>query len=244
LVSIKFEKEGMENKKYMGRDAIGNEEFVEDQWVEKSFHVAFTRKLEQHAGKWHIIPPGDRRKNSTKDKGEVGAPVVETVEEESRGRKRKRNRKAKNLLVKKPMMWVQGQDKTCVYTSMANCMSWLGKTELAWIIQGKAKKSLKSGEPFQKLTQLMEERGQEFSRSVIFKERMFDPFINQAKYPTVAQLCAKDGGVEHAVTFYGDLIFEPSSGAVLRLTKENLDGCVISGYLYVIFAIRFQNDIK
>ena len=143
-------------------------------------------------------------------------------------------------------MYKQGKENTCVFVSMANCMAHCGKAELADVINGKALKLLRNGKPFDELIKLMRERGKEFSEPIVYSQMKFDPLTNQANLPTVAQLRANDGGVEqHAVTFFGNLIFEPTTmGKPMELNERNLNQCCGKGYSCVEHAVRFHNGEK
>ena len=123
---------------------------------------------------------------------------------------------------------------------MAHC----GKAELADVINGKALKSLRDGKPFDALIKVMRERGEEFSEPIVYSQMKFDPLTNQANLPTVAQLRANDGGVEHAVTFFGNLIFEPTMGVPMELNERNLNRCCGKGYWCVEHAVRFHKGGK
>jgi hypothetical protein len=52
---------------------------------------------------------------------------------------------------------------------------------------------------------------------------------------------AKDGGVEHAVTFYRNMIFDACEERALELNEENLRKCTGAGFEMSFFAIRFQH---
>jgi hypothetical protein len=78
--------------------------------------------------------------------------------------------------------------------------------------------------------------------------KWFDPICDRSIYPTVVQLMGKDGGVEHAVTFVGDWIFDSNFPRALPLNREALDficagdedGNVQGWFLEVYHGYRFQ----
>ena len=249
LVSCKYDKNGMNDKFFLGRNATGEVEALEKKWMMATFDFQFLEKVKTRNGDWIQIPAGSTRKVELE--GKVNMFINDSSQNQNTGKskpnfgitkqKRKRQRgKSPFVQGKKPKMWLQGNDRTCVFTSFANCMSFLNKRELAETIQQKAISSINGGNPFEELIKLMSVRGEEFKRPVIFKDYKFQPVNMRANLPTVAQLCARDGGIEHAVTFFGDWIFESNQQQAMQLSEANLDKCVIGGFWYVKYAVRFH----
>jgi hypothetical protein len=136
---------------------------------------------------------------------------------------------------------VEDEGDTCLFTSMASCLFYMGRTKKAATIYNNRHKSLKKTDRFELLASLMKRDGRLHSVPIYFKEGRYNPMRMQSKYPTACQLIANDGGIEHAVTFYRDLIFDSSEERALKLTEENLKYCTGSGYLGSYIAIRFQH---
>lgn len=75
--------------------------------------------------------------------------------------------------------------------------------------------------------------------------RQFDPFLssNQSLCPTLAICLSIDNSREHAVTFFGDWIFDSNEMKALPITKETLNRCAPFGFKGVLKAWTFGKHL-
>ena len=65
-------------------------------------------------------------------------------------------------------------------------------------------------------------------KPVGYQVACFDVLSDISEFPTVLALEAVDGGMQHAITAVGKLIFDSNCEWVLPLTKKSLDYCCSS----------------
>ena len=130
---------------------------------------------------------------------------------------------------------------TCLFNSMASCLFYMKRENKAKKIYDNRKQSLTARNRFELLIRLMAGEGRLNSVPYMFKKGKYNPMTMMSRHPTACQLLANDGGIEHAVTFYRNLIFDSSEERVMYLTEENLKKCTGSGFAGSYMAIRFQH---
>ena len=129
---------------------------------------------------------------------------------------------------------------TCLFASMASCLFFMKREKKAKFIYDNRQRSLTVPNRFELLIKLMGKEGRLNTAAYTFKN--YNPLTTRSKHPTACQLLAKDGGIEHAVTFYRNYIFDSCEERVMHLNKEdNLKKCTGSGYAGSFIAIRFQH---
>jgi hypothetical protein len=195
-------------------------ELVPNEWMRNTFRKWYIEAV-RHRQKWCKVTPGKRRK------------LVRNVDEDSAWKSPPVVMKRLAYCYKRP------DEDACLFKSMASCLHYMGHKQKARRIYNAINKSLHCMDRFELLTSLMKEDGRLCSVPVIYKEGKFDPFIRQSKYPTACQLVAKDGGIEHAVTFYKNLVFDAAEEKPMEISKESLKKCTGTGFLRSMYAVQY-----
>ena len=195
---------------------------LKKEWVEDNFTEAFISQVktrgEQHASRYLWVPCGSAKKR------EFPWPYNTTFPK---------------------IKYQQGKRDTCVSSSLASCMHYLGHVDLAQWIEDFGVKfvSNKQNNVDRFLSSLMDqmERDQKgFSRKfmvVKLKANLFDLFstdLDTRKYPKVLQLLGSNGGMQHAITVYDGLIFDSNLQRAVELTVDHLEFCIDAKYIGIL----------
>jgi hypothetical protein len=219
---------------------------IEDDWMKLNFRKFYREKLRQ-IRKWSAVPPGKRRKLQGNSYQLVSMPECGAF----------------NFWIPvgapKPIkfvgcpirFWQDFCGESCLFSSMASCMWFLGRHQTARMLDGNKLTSTTKIDRFSFLTRLMQTKTREkdgkqytnrlYTVPVAFKKGRYRPLTMQTRFPTACQLLAKDGGVEHAVTFYKNMIFDACEERAMELTEDNLRRCTGTGFDTNFFAIQFQH---
>ena len=146
-----------------------------------------------------------------------------------------------------PIQFPRNSKWTCLFSSFASALQFLGLSKTAAKLASEADKfSVDNGEGWNNWNALLEIMKADCRWLVpVPLGRHFDILNNQSMYPAVAQLEAADGGVQHAITVVGKLIFDSNCARALPLSKESLDHCCSSdeksgSYQRVLHGYRFE----
>jgi len=124
--------------------------------------------------------------------------------------------------------YLQQGRSTCLFSSLASALFFLGLTDKAEIVASKATKYSADAEGgifnWNGLLQTMS-MACKWLQPVKIIGNVFDILEDISKFPTVLSLEAVDGGTQHAVTIVGRMIFDSNCERALALTKSNLDYC-------------------
>jgi hypothetical protein len=154
----------------------------------------------------------------------------------------------------------QNDAATCLLSSAASALDYIGRNvlgnhvgivEAASEIQNVAKRTI-GKQLFENNWSLLKKQIQIKIGFLLPKKlnRWFNPNLDKSLYPTVVQLMAKDGGVEHAVTIVGEWIFDSNFQEALPLSTHALDFlCAPDGeenvqgwFQEVYHGFRFEED--
>jgi hypothetical protein len=124
--------------------------------------------------------------------------------------------------------YMQQGESTCLFSSFASALHYIGLKETAAEIASEASEwsANQVGGIFNwnALLHLMK-RSCAWLQPRKIKGNMFDVLKDASEYPTLLQLKAKDGGIQHAITVVGGLIFDSNCERAIPLNKKSLDYC-------------------
>ena len=129
------------------------------------------------------------------------------------------------------LQYMQEGDFTCLFSSLASALFFLGLTRPAEAIASSAK-TFASNAPagifnWNGLLMCMQSACKWLQPCKIHGN-CFDVMKDISQYPTVLSLQAVDGGTQHAITIVGRMIFDSNCERALALTRRNLDYCCSS----------------
>ena len=150
-----------------------------------------------------------------------------------------------------PCVHQQRDKRTCVFSSFASCVHYLGHEEMGTRLQTLSAKQSYRMDNLERLkaavdTSLgMQCRIKKYKKDDAPKNRL-DPLTktdmrekNGLAYPIVVVLEGDDGGTEHAVTIYDSWVFDSNVEVALPLTQNTLDWCVMGKFVRVHQGIKF-----
>ena len=140
----------------------------------------------------------------------------------------------------------QGEYRTCVFSSFASCVHHLGHVDLGCRIQLLAKNISGHVNSLQNLKMAVDVgmgkpiniRKYKTGRLNLLDKNQQVETDGQC-HPTVVVLQGEDAGIEHAVTVYGDWVFDSNAEFAQPLTRKTLDWCVNGKFLKVHKAVRY-----
>ena len=138
----------------------------------------------------------------------------------------------------------QGHYNTCLYRGFASAIHHLGEKTLASAIASKAPTTMELNGLAQ-LNQLCADVNNRFSVVKYMTHKKAGPLdvlnLPGREHPTVIIPLGSDGGVQHAITVVGDLVFDSTQNYALTLSQLSVDWCCDSegGYLGVYKAVTF-----
>ena len=147
------------------------------------------------------------------------------------------------------LQYMQGNESTCLFMSVASALHYLHLEKSAKIIADSAAEYAASAPKgrynWDGLQSLMRKHCKQFQPFRLRGTKNFDILHETSEYPTVVQLEAEDGGIQHAITVVGRLIFDANCQRALPLTMKSLNYCCSSKdkkgkYKRVYFGYRFK----
>ena len=144
------------------------------------------------------------------------------------------------------MAYQQGRQDSCVFSSAASALFYLGETKAAHVVAAHIPASLAHGDRMTLLHDVLKSKKVKTVEVVCrFKRGRLDLLSEESPDPTTVQLLGEDGGAGHAVTIVGRWIFDATQPHALPLSRESLDECCSSArgrvaYERVAKAVRFR----
>jgi hypothetical protein len=139
----------------------------------------------------------------------------------------------------------QGKEDLCLFYSFASALRYMGLTLVASMVKDQARKSVNLGTLLERIdllqSTLLKHREDLFdlSNRSIYSRGKFDPLNNKQKAPTLAIMRSVDGAINHAVTFFGDWIFDSNEKRALPICIEALNRVAPPGFKDVLLAFRY-----
>jgi hypothetical protein len=144
------------------------------------------------------------------------------------------------------MRYQQGQRETCLYSSFASVLHYIGYKVSAYAIQQKAVGTGEGGgvNSLKTLSNLVRHMSEIQFMNTRKTKPQFNWEIDLGKEMIlVAVLQSEDGGVNHGVTIFGGYIFDSNEDqALLPLCTEALDYCC-SCYPNIFKFVRFHKGV-
>jgi hypothetical protein len=146
--------------------------------------------------------------------------------------------------------YLQEGASTCLFCSFASALHYVKFEETAGVIASLANSfSADSNQGvfcWRKLLEIMKERLPWLQPQKI-NGKVFDIFTDVSPYPTVMTLESNDGGIQHAITVVGKIVFDSNCARALPLTQTTLDYCCstdtrLSSYKRVYKGYRFMEN--
>ena len=129
----------------------------------------------------------------------------------------------------------QGGQDTCVFSSLASALSYKGYNDASEIISSKIKDSINFGDPMTSAAALLRNSLQ------VVRYDLTMTITEPKEFPTIVQITAK-----HAISIYGEHIFDSNFHEPMQLNKDNLTRCCKNvsdeGFLGVIRGYIFSDD--
>jgi hypothetical protein len=218
------------------------------EWMRENFHKGYIHILMRNPGSWLRIPAGKREKRTRRDKNtrlfhdnESVAAATTTVMYGGQSYVQL-TAVGNHWPVQK---FHQGVTASCVVTSMASALYYMGLSRTAAMLQDQAAKSVKrqtNKERIELVETILRKHeptlfGQPPTRFGPGKFRVLEDVSN---CPTLLILESVDGDSHHAVTLVGHWIFDAAETKALPICLEALNRCAKPGFERVFFAIRFN----
>ena len=195
-------------------------------WMKQRFDAKFLSLVQTASSrpgmylKWIYVPVGDARED---DK----APS--------------------NLLTNIQVHYTQKNYDTCLSKSVASALHHLNKTRIASVISSMATKNTYAPVDVQlnHLCSVAQEKDWELLVTKwMTKKRMAKFDLNNEtsdRWALVVIPLGGDGGIGHAITIVGDLIFDSTQSHALKLGKDSFDWCCANdnGFERIYMAVRF-----
>ncbi len=196
-------------------------------WINQRFDAKFLAMVRTAStrissfNKWIYIPVGDAREDD-----KAPAYLVTNVE----------------------VHYTQKNHDTCLYKSVASAMHHLEKKHLASVISSTATQHMYTpvDDQLNNLTYLVQEKDCDvLVTKWMTRQRVEKLKLNMQRSDRCAIVLIPlggDGGIGHAVTIVGDLIFDSTQTHALRFGKESLDWCCANdhGFDRIFMAIKFS----
>ena len=148
------------------------------------------------------------------------------------------------------LKYLQHDKKTCLFSSFASALHYLGLEKSAQYVQEKALEYSSHGKKggvdiWKGLTDTMQETCSWLVPANVGTH--FNVFQDLSLYPTAICLEDMDGSIQHAVTIVGALVFDANCQRALPLNKKTLDYCCATKekegrFLKVIKGFRFSEN--
>lgn len=211
------------DKRHQRREELTSEEGKQKMEEGSQSFIEAVKKLgEMHSKKFFRIPPGAPK--NTKFEGNEHLPTIR---------------------------YMQNGESTCLFMSLASALHYAGLTRAAYTVSLAASSfdaSLASSlHIWPSLIETMKKACRWLIPIEIKRPADFDIFNDISDFPTVLQLQAADGGIQHAVTIVDCLVFDSNLKNALPLTRRALDFCCssdiqFSTYEHVYRGYRFKEQ--
>ena len=151
------------------------------------------------------------------------------------------------------LKYMQGSDFTCLFSSFASALHYVGLTKLAEHVADFAKTfsaRSKLGILNWKGLNAVMERACKWLIPNRLEVATFDVLTEISEFPTVMSLEAEDGSTQHAITVVGKLIFDSNIQRAIPLTRSNLNYCCSTEALpngvfkKVFFGYRYEEHAR
>ena len=134
---------------------------------------------------------------------------------------------------------------TCVFSSAASAFAYFGDTRAAQYLSYMAEDSLSFANPFQLLCDTLRRKPFSYDCQRTKKRKHLESAQHSDVwhcYVRVVQICAEDGGIEHAVAICNGWIFDSNLKHSLPWNRESLDWCCSVATQRVGFVGYTKND--
>ena len=126
------------------------------------------------------------------------------------------------------LKYMQGSDFTCLFSSFASALHYIGLRKTAKDVADFAKTfsaQSKLGILNWKGLNAVMEKSCSWLIPKSLEVAIFDVLTETSEFPTVMSLEAEDGSTQHAITVVGNLIFDSNIQRAIPLTRSNLNYC-------------------
>jgi hypothetical protein len=192
-------------------------------WVYKTFHLDFLNDCEEKTGSFCRCPEGmsTRSTHRKRQKTDVDAKIPEQAEEIED--------KAVNedYDVMPKIQYPQGNDFTCVNSSLASCMHYMGATNKKGEPIAKFVHDLKDVYSNRRIQQAVTGILQQGGWTVQYHKKPYNPLAQYEQWPTLVLFQDSKNCTRHCITIMRNMIFDSNKQEAMMLTKENLDSCSI-----------------
>jgi hypothetical protein len=151
------------------------------------------------------------------------------------------------LVTKFPVHYTQKNHGTCLFKSVASALHHLNKKHIALVISSMATKYMYApvDEQLNKLASIAQENDCDLLVTKWMTRKRVGKFnlktVSSNRWALVVIPLGGDGGIGHAITIVGDLIFDSTQRHALKLGKNSLDWCCADdlGFESIYMAIKF-----
>ena len=137
----------------------------------------------------------------------------------------------------------QGNDPTCVFSSVASAIHAFGDEKAAATLAAHIQTSIKHTDRMDYLNQIVVKdlNGWRVTGALTGDAAAsFDCLTTRSPYPACIRICGTDGSASHCITTLGDWTFDSNETHALPLCQESLDRCAGSQ----INGARFAGCVK
>ncbi len=246
-------------------------EIVSNDWVRENFHIGYINMLVASLGVWIQVPVGSAREDTEYDlpvqREKQGAKRQKRDSDTTiRGRQRRKMEctsvsktvfNGKEVLKMDKMLedWPeirfrQGSKETCMFSSVASALFYMGLRRTAFMLNDQAAKSTRKHlnedkvklmeEVFDKHEPMLIEPGErkEYKSGITRHE----DFISDRL--TLAVLGSIDGSRNHAVAFFDHWLFDSNETRAMPICDESLNRAAPPGFDKIVWAIRYGRKKK
>ena len=145
----------------------------------------------------------------------------------------------------------QGDKKLCALYSFSSVLAYTGHTKIAEELNHalQDREEMGSLSEIYAIADFLQTTKLKYLQPKIFKRKKLNILEDKKDYPTIVVLEGSDGSVSHAISTFGEWIFDANLQHAQKISKKILDWCVSSPdcpteFRCVNIAIRFQKDPK
>lgn len=205
---------------------VTNETFrVCQKWVVHTFHPEFVEDCEDKTGSFVLCSEGmstrsesRKRQKACEDKAieDIPLQLEDAIDNDF------------DDYDKMPAMeYQQGDEFTCVNSSLASCFHHMGATNKKGELIAKFVHDLKDVYSSRRIKQVITGILHLGGWTVQYHKKPYDPLAHYEPWPTLVVFQDSKKCTRHCITIYRDMIFDSNKKNAIRLTKENLDLCSI-----------------
>lgn len=200
----------------------GVEEILDPNWIKDNILDSVVKFVMSNANTRYRLPAGDTR---------VNIPPQEPLG-------------TRWIPPDRPKLkYLQKDERTCVYTSFASCMHYLGYEKFAKLTHNISGRKSENVNNLKNLRKTMKEHFPRKFRQFSYNRDGIDILNHDGildDRPTLVILEGDDGGVEHAITIYNCWIFDSNLEEAIPLTQNSLNWCCLGKYVCIAGAISYQ----